>query len=112
MFGVEIMDLNKTEIMSLKNLESNVLKSMLGLKKRCYSRQIFNAVKIGQTERHINKMKLKFYLRVRENEFTNKVLCEFETININNKFTKAIHDQINTIAGTHHNGEEIIIQNE
>ena len=45
-------------------------KKMLGLKQRNYSRHLFNAVKIGHTKRFIKKMKMQFYIKLNENEFT------------------------------------------
>ena len=64
LYGIEILEINKTEIESLKKLESNILKKMIGFKQRNYSRHLFNAMKIGHTKRFIKKMKLQFYIKL------------------------------------------------
>ena len=63
MYGCETLDLNKSEIEKISKCEGTALKRMLGLKKRCYTRHLFNAVQIGTTDRYIKMMKINFFVR-------------------------------------------------
>ena len=69
MYCCETLDLNKSETEKISRCEGTALKRMLGLKKRCYTRHLFNAVKIGTTDRYIKMRKIKFFLRLNQNAF-------------------------------------------
>jgi hypothetical protein len=77
MYGVELFELTKEQTEKVCKLENLILKRMIGIKQRCYSRHILNSLRIGLPRRYINKMKLKFVMKLEDNNYTKTILkCE------------------------------------
>ncbi len=76
MYGIEIFELNHEELKKIVKLEALILKRMLGIKQRYYTRHIQLSLRIGLTKRYVEKMKLKFFLKMRNNAMTNGILGE------------------------------------
>ena len=106
MYGLETMELNETETKKVCKLESSILKRMMGIKQRCYSRHLFNSLRIGLPRRYIKIMKLKFYQRLRSNDYTNKILTEWNELNSKNYFNMAIEKITSSVSGQHINGDQ------
>ena len=52
MYGCEKLDLNESEIEIISKCERTAIKKMMGLKKRCYTRHLLNAIHIGTSARY------------------------------------------------------------
>jgi len=79
MYGVELFELTKEQTDKVCKLENLILKRMIGIKQRCYSRHILNSLRIGLPRRYINKMKLKFVMKLEDNNYTKTILkCEIK----------------------------------
>ncbi len=76
MYGIEIFELNHEELKKIVKLEALILKRMLGIKQMYYTRHIQLSLRIGLTKRYVEKMKLKFFLKMRNNAMTNGILGE------------------------------------
>ena len=107
MYGCETLDLNKSEIEKISKCEGNALKRMLGLKKRCYTRHLFNAVQIGTTDRYIKMIKIKFFLRLNQNAYTKRILEEWFQINPKSQYKLWINEEFSLIPDLHYDGSQV-----
>ena len=105
MYGVELFELTKEQTDKICKLESLILKRMIGIKQRCYSRHILNSLRIGLPRRYINKMKLKYAMKLEENDYTKTILNEWTEINPKNIFNTRLDPIMNDIQGVHLNGD-------
>ena len=104
MYGCETLDLNKSEIEKISKCEGTALKRMLGLKKRCYTRHLFNAVQIGTTDRYIKMMKIKFFVRLNQNAYTKRILEEWFQINPKSQYKLWINEEFSLVPDLHYDG--------
>ena len=105
MYGVELFELTKEQTDKVCKLENLILKRMIGIKQRCYSRHILNSLRIGLPRRYINKMKLKFAMKLEDNDYTKTILNEWTEINPKNIFNSRLNLILNGIQGSHLNGD-------
>ncbi len=88
--GTENMELNGREILEMKKLEGNALKQLLRIPTRCHTTDIVDALNIEQTNRYLNRMKLKFLIRLTKNDLTREILNISIETNYENSFVSEI----------------------
>lgn len=74
LYGFENICLKRTELLQIKRIEGNLVKSIIGISNRCRTSLLFLALGINSTEMQLMKMKLDFYERLLSNDFTKKFL--------------------------------------
>jgi len=97
-YGAENMELNGNEILEFKKLEGNTIKKLLRIPTRCHTTDLVDALNIEQTNRYLQRMKLKFLIRLSKNEYTHKML-EFQ---INMKYSESFVEEIANFLGLKH----------
>ena len=104
-YGLEILELNCGETKKVQKLEALILKRMIGIKQRCYTRHLFNSLRVGLTSRYLKRMKLKLFSRLSKNSYTRTILEEWNSISPKNTFMKSITDITYKVKGINVNGE-------
>jgi hypothetical protein len=99
-YGLENFNLNATEKLTIKRIEGNIIKNILGIPKKCKSTELFSALKIEQTFVRLNTIKCDFYLRLCLNPFTESIVKYLEIWNVNGSLTNEI-DEIGTLTVSH-----------
>jgi hypothetical protein len=80
-YGLENLELNKTEKDSLQRLESNLVKMCLGISKYCYSSHLLMALNIDSAQNRLIINKCNFFIRLVNNRYTKKHLnSQLETL--------------------------------
>ena len=69
-YGIENIELDKKNLLTLKRLEENNLKRMLQISNRCHSTELYEALNIEAATNYLTRSKLTFCLRLWNNEFT------------------------------------------
>jgi hypothetical protein len=49
-YGLEALDLNKSEINEIKKCESSIVKKLMGISKYCHTEELFSALLLETTE--------------------------------------------------------------
>jgi len=80
-YGLEALDLNKSEINDIKKCESSIVKQLMGISKYCHTEELFSALSIETTEESIYKHKLRFLQRLENNSYTNQFITELRMLN-------------------------------
>ena len=65
LYGCENMILNGGEMKDYAKIESNIVKRMLGIQKRCRTKSLFRAINVESTRDQVIKLKFSFYQRLR-----------------------------------------------
>jgi exonuclease III len=73
-YGLENLDLNKTERDGLQRLESNLVKMCIGISKYCYSSHLLLALNIDAVQVRLIINKCSFFIRLSKNGYTRKHL--------------------------------------
>jgi hypothetical protein len=68
--GTENMALNQKELLEFKKIEGNCLKRLIRILTRCHTTDLFTGLSIEQTNKYLIRMKIKFLIRLDQNEFT------------------------------------------
>ena len=89
-YGLECFSLSKTDLLMFKRFEGNIVKKILGIPKKSKSSSLFNALKIEQFSIKFKVLKLNFYSRLCENEYTKLILNELEKTFVKNDFISEI----------------------
>jgi len=102
-YGLENIYLFKTEKRKIQLLESNIVKKMLGVKKRTKSTNLLYSVGVEQVEEKVKILKLRFANRILSNNLTSQILNHTLINDKKNKFVSEIkeiignnNDQIDT----------------
>jgi len=100
-YGVDTFCLNKNDMKRISELEGNCLKDSLGLYRRIFSTELFLALDLNTTKNNIIKSKLKLYLRLMSNDYTNEiirnVIIDSKSFIIENSLLNEIHGLIGTL---------------
>ena len=80
-YGLEALDLNKSEINEIKKCESSIVKKLMGISKYCHTEELFSALLLETTEESVYKHKLKFLQRLENNLYTNQFMVELRECN-------------------------------
>ena len=72
-YGLENLDLNKTERDGIQRLESNLIKMCIGINKYCYSHLLL-ALNIDSLQARLIINKCNFFIRLNKNSYTRKHL--------------------------------------
>ena len=110
MYGCETLDLNESEIDKIAKCEGTAIKRMMGLKKRCYTRHLLNALNIGTSARYIKLMKLKFFLRIKNNRFTSEIVDEWFQINPKSNFKSWLNNELSLTPDFHYDGSQVRVE--
>ena len=70
----------------LKSSEVAVIKRISNIKKTTYNTLIFNAMAIRKPQDQLFVMKIKLFNRLKENEFTNKLIENLKRCNTNKPY--------------------------
>jgi hypothetical protein len=89
-YGAENMELNGLEILEFKKLEGNSIKRLLKLPTRCHTSDLVDALNIEQTNRYLQRMKLRFLIRLSKNELKLKILKFQVSMKYSDSFTEEI----------------------
>ena len=74
--GIDILNLNLTELNEMKRLEGNIVKRMMGLSNRSRTTPLFSALKMSLSIDTMLKQKLNLFIRLLDNEFTRSIIIE------------------------------------
>jgi len=110
MYGCETLDLNESEIEKIAKCEGTAIKRMMGLKKRCYTRHLLNALNIGTSARFIKLMKLKFFLRIKDNRFTSVIVDEWFQINPKSNFKSWLNNELSLTPEFHYDDSQVRVE--
>ena len=105
LYGCENLILNGGEMKDYAKIESNIVKRMFGIQKRCRTKSLFRAINLESTRDQVIKLKFSFYQRLRKNLFTSLLLDQLELANTKNSLNKEIDKLTNGMDGTHVNGD-------
>jgi hypothetical protein len=94
-YGTENMQLDQRELLQFKRIEGNCLKRILRIPTRCRTTDLFDALKIEQTNDYLIRMKLKFILRLDTNELTKSMLNTMCNMPYTNSFISEIGSILN-----------------
>ena len=97
LYGFENLVLNKTELQTLKRIEGNALKRILGISTKCKSTDLYHALNILTPAERIKWIKLKQFVRFTLNEYTNEVLTVIDHLKIPNTLTDEIRSLTETV---------------
>jgi hypothetical protein len=75
-YGCEILDLDENELKSLKQIEGNVVKKLIGIPRRCHTTPLYGALDIESTRNTIMIQQMNFIIRIQKNEYLKKFLIE------------------------------------
>ena len=73
-YGMENMVLNKTEAKTIQSLEGILVKRMLNVGKTSRTSQLLRAIKIEPAADKIDVIKLSFYARLVDNQYTKQII--------------------------------------
>ena len=79
-YGLENLYLSKRERLTLKRIEGNLVKFIIGVPTRCKTSDLLCALKIEPTIKRLDALKCDFYLRLRKNIYTNELLDEVKQL--------------------------------
>lgn len=74
MYGIENLDITKTELNNIRRIEGNIIKYMIGISNRCRTSNLLLALNIEDTETYIENVKAEFVIRLIENLYTTKFI--------------------------------------
>ena len=97
MYGFENLVLNKTELKTIKRIEGNALKRVLGISTKCKSTDLYNALNILPPAERLNWIKLKQFVRLTLNDYTNEFLNVIDRLNIPNTLTNEVRQLTETV---------------
>ena len=83
-YGWEFLTLNEKIKQELKRSEGAVIKRILNIIKTTSNTLIFNAMAIREPQDQLFVVKIKLFNRLKENEFTNKLIENLKRFNTNN----------------------------
>ena len=78
LYGSECYSFNDNEIGNLSKLESNCIKDLAGLSRRCHNTNILSALRITSTEKQLKINKLNAYVRLNQNSYTRTIIQSLE----------------------------------
>ncbi|CAF0947906.1 unnamed protein product [Brachionus calyciflorus] len=91
-YGIEAFNIKKSDILALKRFEGNIVKKILGISNKCKTTDLFNALKLETTRERMNKIKVDFYYRLYENDFTKKLLEYMELSENPNDYINELYE--------------------
>ena len=86
--------LENLEILEFKKIEGNCLKRLIRIPTRCHTTDLFTGLNIKQKNNYLMRMKLKFLIRLDQNEFTNIVMRSLTELNSEESFSTQIANQL------------------
>lgn len=106
MYGVENLQMKKSDAKQIKRADGNLLKRLLNVNKRCYTSEIKRSCNIELTHEKIKIIKLAFYKRIQQNEFTKRLYDELNRLNVKSSYPEEISKLLEPIKARHLNGSE------
>lgn len=112
LYGMENLNLNKTQLNEIKRIEGNTIKRLIGIPNRCHSTELLIALNIDTTSNYLKSSKLNFLLRICSNEYTLEILKEMHNIAETVSYFSEIRDlmglggNINTIEQLCYNAQQ------
>lgn len=73
-YGLENSYLTKTEILKIKRIEGNLIKTIIGIPTRCKTSDLMYALRIEPTSHRIDLLKNDFYLCLISNKYTKHII--------------------------------------
>ena len=74
MYGMESIDLKKTEINEMRRTEGNIVKKLIGIPSRCRTTSFLLSLNIEDTRTFLENQKVEFIIRQIENKCTKNLL--------------------------------------
>jgi len=103
-YGTDTMYFNKGDINTLRKIEGNILKEVIGIPHGCRSELLYSALKMSTTEESLRKYQLKFLARALENDYVNDFIKQTFTVNTKTNIIGALKIKvINNINVNHEN---------
>ncbi|CAF0943225.1 unnamed protein product [Brachionus calyciflorus] len=97
-YGVESIYMKQSDILLLKRLEGNIVKTILGIHTRCKTTDLFTALNIDSTRDRLTVTKIDFYSRVIQNSYTKELLFFMETISEAKDLVNEIYELIDVLS--------------
>ena len=102
MYGMETINLLKTEVNGIRQIEGNIIKNMIGISNRCRTTNLLLALNIKDTRTLIEEQKTEFMIRLVKNNFTKmfiqELLDENELKHLWNCTEHIFDDELKTIS--------------
>ena len=89
-YGCENMNINASSQNDIERTEGNIVKGLLTIPRRCRTTSLFLSLNIMPTDYIIKNIKIDFFNRLIENEFTKKMIIELAKQTILNDFISEI----------------------
>ena len=89
-YGMEIIDLTKTNMKIIKRFESNLIRTIYGIPKRCRTSNLRLAINIMDTIMKLKQIQIEFFERLIENSYTREILKELLKIPDDNDYISYI----------------------
>ena len=89
-YGLENFNLNLSERLTIKRIEGNIVKNIIGIPRRCKSTELFLALNIEPTYARLNKLKCDSFERLNFNNYTKCVLNYLETVEVKDSIISEI----------------------
>ena len=80
-FGIENSIMNKSELNLIEREVGKLIKKILGLLPRLRTKKLLRALKITPTLEYINSIKMSYFVRLMEKEFTSNLIEKLTLIN-------------------------------
>jgi hypothetical protein len=84
-YGLENVYPSKSDIKKVQTMEAKMIKRMLGLSTRTKNTHLLYALNIEPVEFKFNKLKINFFRRLLENEYTKRVVTIMGGMDLNNE---------------------------
>jgi len=94
-YGLENCEMNASLLGKIKSTESNILKKFLSLPRCLKSTPLYASLRITPIEAYLKMQKIKFFKRLRANEYTNNVLNQLSK----NSFKGCFFDELTNAMG-------------
>ena len=91
-YAIENYHLSEYDMKTIKRIEGNALKRLIGISTHCKSTDLFFSFNMMMTVDRIKWLKLKHFIRMSRNELTNSLLVELENKYIKNSFIEEIKE--------------------
>lgn len=82
LYGIENCDINESTVRELRRIEGNFIKTIVGLPNRCHTSDLLKALSISETKQAMTQMKLSFFKRLLQNNFTLSIINNLVELNI------------------------------
>ncbi|CAF0743838.1 unnamed protein product [Brachionus calyciflorus] len=97
LYGLETFYLKLTDINDLKRFEGNTVKTIMDISTRCRSTYLTHAMNIEPLQYKLRNIKIDFFLRLKENKFTEEILLYLEKQKIRDDLISEIFEITNIL---------------